>query len=430
MAGLDQPLRVALVGEQAAPDLGNQQADVVVHPEARADVAGRGAEARVAGEQHGDQRVVEIRGRGERVERPFRERALRARARRAGRRSRERAHVVHEQLGQLLVVDGPVHAERADAFRRPVVPPAREHADHREQHRRVQRQPAVESRAHLRDVAIARARQVRPNLQVARVPGRLAVDQPRLGRADRVPAVGPRGVPGHVRAHRRREGIVQRHLLDDAPRVSRGERLEVRAEEPGPRHVLLGLAVEAGMDGVVGALEQPELAVLRQLEAGMPVVLAREADEPARRHHHRGGDVVLHLDLVGGDEVLPQLVRPPGAVLLAADPEVVGDEPAALVLELVPGRAVDDVDAEMAAPIGAPLRPVEALDDEDQGPHVVGNALEPGVVLRRELGGAGREQLDHRAERAFGDSERRARRSRALATIAWTSAMSSSKLRT
>ena len=138
----------------------------------------------------------------------------------------------------------------------------------------------------------------------------------------------------------------------------------------------------------------------------MPVVLAREADQPARGHHHRRGDVVLHLDLVGGDEVLPQLVRPPGAVLLAADPEIIGDEPPPLVLELVSGRAVDDVDAEVAPPIGAPFRPVKALDDEDQGPDVVRNALEPGVVLRCELGGAGREQLDHRAERAIGRQER------------------------
>ena len=65
------------------------------------------------------------------------------------------------------------------------------------------------------------------------------------------------------------------------------------------------------MDRVVGPLEQPELAVLRQLEARVPVVLAGEADQPARGDHDRGGDVVLHLHLVGRDEVLPQLVGPP-----------------------------------------------------------------------------------------------------------------------
>ncbi len=71
-----------------------------------------------------------------------------------------------------------------------------------------------------------------------------------------------------------------------------------------------------------------------------------------------------------------------------------------------PGRAVDDVDAEVAAPVVAPLGPVEALDDEDQRADVVRDALEPGVVLRREVRGAGREQLDHGAERALGREDR------------------------
>ena len=168
------------------------------------------------------------------------------------------------------------------------------------------------------------------------------------------------------------------------------------------------------MNGVVGPLEEPELAVLRQLEARVPVIFARQSDQALRGNHHRGGDVVLHLHLVGRDEVLPQLVGPPGAVLLAADPEVVGDELAPLVFEFVAGGAVDDVDAEVLTPIIAPLGPVEALDHEDQRAHVVRNALEPGIVLGRELGGVGREQLDHRAERAL----RRQDRPRRTAAVA------------
>ena len=104
----------------------------------------------------------------------------------------------------------------------------------------------------------------------------------------------------------------------------------------------------------------------------MPVVLAGEADQPARGDHDRGGDVVLHLHLVGRDEILPQLVGPPRPVPVAPDAEVVGDQLPSLVLELVPGLAVDDVHAEVRHPVVAPLRPVEPLDDEDQRPDVVG----------------------------------------------------------
>ena len=195
-----------------------------------------------------------------------------------------------------------------------VVPPARHHRDHREEHRLVERQPPAEPGADLGDVAVARTRHVGAELEVARVLGRLAADDPRPGGADRPAVVVAGGVPVHVLPHRGGEGVVGRHVLPDPLHVVAAERLEVGAEEPGAGHVLLGLAVQARMDRVVGPLEQPELAVLRQLEARVPVVLAGEADQPPRGHHDRGGDVVLHLHLVGGDEVLPQLVGAPGAV--------------------------------------------------------------------------------------------------------------------
>ena len=67
---------------------------------------------------------------------------------------------------------------------------------------------------------------------------------------------------------------------------------------------------------------------------------------------------------------------------------------------------VDDVDAEMQKPIVSPLLAVETLDDEDDRPNVVGDALEPRVVLGREFRRVGREQLDDRTERTFGRQER------------------------
>ena len=232
----------------------------------------------------------------------------------------------------------------------------------------MEREPATEPRPHLRDVPVARLREVRTQLQVPRILGRLSTDETGLGRADGVTIVLASRVPSHVLAHRLREGIVDRHVLDEALRIVPRERLKIGAEEPRTRHVFLGLSVEAGMDRIVRTLEEPELAVLRQFEAGVTVILAGEADQPTREYDHGGRDVVLHLHLVGRDKVLPQLVRAPCAILFTANAEVAGDEPSTLVLELVPGRAVDDVNAESAAPIVAPLRPIEALDHEHAAP--------------------------------------------------------------
>ena len=78
----------------------------------------------------------------------------------------------------------------------------------------------------------------------------------------------------------------------------------------------------------------------------MPVVPAGQAEQLARGHHDRRGDVVLHLHLVGRDEVLPQLVESATRRRASTpDAQVAADQLAAVELQLVPGRAVDDVDA-------------------------------------------------------------------------------------
>ena len=124
---------------------------------------------------------------------------------------------------------------------------------------------------------------------------------------------------------------------------------------------------------------------------------------PDRREAGHGdarGDVVLPLHLGGGHEVLPELEGAAHARLVAADAEVGAQDGPALELEDVAGRAVDRVDGEAGDPVPAPVGPVEALDEEDEGLDALGDGLEPGVVL---LGveGRGREELDDRAEGAL-----------------------------
>src|SRR6185369_9668597 len=99
---------------------------------------------------------------------------------------------------------------------------------------------------------------------------------------------------------------------------------------------------------------------------------------------------------------------------VVADAQVAADELASVVLELVTVDAVDDVDAEVVAPVVAPFLAVKTLDDEHDRADVVRDRFQPGVVLGRELGGVRREELDDGAERAFGRKER-ARRSARVA---------------
>ena len=85
---------------------------------------------------------------------------------------------------------------------------------------------------------------------------------------------------------------------------------------------------------------------------------------------------------------------------VAADAEVGALDGPALELEDVARRAVDHVDGEVRRPVVAPLGPVEALDEEDEGLDALGDGLEPGVVLVG-VEGRGREELDDRAEGAL-----------------------------
>jgi hypothetical protein len=191
---------------------------------------------------------------------------------------------------------------------------------------------------------------------------------------------------------------VQGHVLGDVAHVVGLEGLKVGAEEPRIGHVLFGLSIHAGVNRVVGPLKQAKLAIVADLEAGVPVVLLRQAEELVARHDHRSGDVVLHLHFVGRQKILAQLVRPPSAARIEAHAQIASDQLAPVVFELVAVHAVDHVDAEMVAPIVAPLLAVEALDDEHDRAHVVRNGFEPRVVLGRKIGRVRREQLDHRAE--------------------------------
>ena len=193
-------------------------------------------------------------------------------------------------------------------------------------------------------------------------------------------------------------------MIHQGPRCVDRERLEVGKEISRAGDVRLRLRVDAAVDRVVGPLEQQALAVRHQLDARV-VVFRIEIVQRFARQHHRGRDVVLHLHLVGGIEIRPQLVDPPGAVRIVADAQIVAHQFLVVELQLVAQKAVDAVHGEMLAPVVAPLRLVVALHREDQLADGLRKLAQPGVVLvgvfRRR-----RQQLDHGAERALRAQDR------------------------
>ena len=155
------------------------------------------------------------------------------------------------------------------------------------------------------------------------------------------------------------------------------------------------------MNRVVRALEQTLFAILREFQRQIFVRAFRQIFQHAGGNDRRGGDVILHLHFHGRMEILAQAERAPRAVVVEADAQISRDELAVVALQFVAGRAVDDVHAEMFAPVAVPLRLVIAFDDEDEFLDVLRHAGQPGVVFRRVIVLVRREQLDDRAERAF-----------------------------
>ena len=164
---------VALLHPHAAPDLRDQQADVVVDAEVRSHIARRRGEARVPGEDERHQGVVQIHHRRQRVEGGLGQRALAAKAGCRRRLAGQAANEIHEQLGQFLVVDWTMHRQRRQAGLgvRRAASPSRQHSVHRQIDRAAGRNSARQPRGDLRQMEFSGICQVGPPLQVSRVGG-------------------------------------------------------------------------------------------------------------------------------------------------------------------------------------------------------------------------------------------------------------------
>ena len=142
----DEEFWGAFLGRHPAPELGDEEGDVVIDAILWADPAGGGAEYREVGEDEGDERGVEIVNGREGVEGPFGERAFGAGTGGRGGFSGEARDQIHEGFGQLLVVNRAVDAEGAHAGLGWILSATHENGADREGHGAARRNAAIELR--------------------------------------------------------------------------------------------------------------------------------------------------------------------------------------------------------------------------------------------------------------------------------------------
>ena len=165
-----------------------------------------------------------------------------------------------------------------------IVAPARQHGIDRQKNRLMSWNLAPEAGSHFGDVAVHRLHDIGAVLQVARVLGRNASDTARVVGTDDETALTFEDRFKQP-LHRRREGVEIDDLVHHVLDIRSRQRLKVRDEVgPLPREIRFSLLVEAAMNGIVGALEQPVLAVGDELDCVWLQLRLRQAiNEWSRR---------------------------------------------------------------------------------------------------------------------------------------------------
>mmetsp|Transcript_67886 Transcript_67886/g.147906 ORF Transcript_67886/g.147906 Transcript_67886/m.147906 type:complete len:429 (-) Transcript_67886:1545-2831(-) len=373
----------------------------MVHARA-ADVAGGRAEACIATQDESNKGRVEVGDVGESVEGALGQSCLGASSCGRWGLACDTGDQVHEQLRQLLVVQGVENRERADGgavcqLIGRVVAAARKDAVHREVDRLRHRDATAQRRGDAGDVSGSGFAEVGADLQIPRVGRGLAVHQSEVGRAHDVVGRTVRSGSPQPFLHGLCELVELHGVLREALGLSACERLEVGHEVAVAGHVFLATSVGTPLDGVVGALEETKLAVLGHLQGGMEHLLGIGVGQGGARDDDRGANVVLGLDLRGRHEVVAQLELAGASshrLLLLADAQVLHRDALAIHVGNIAIAAIHRHHADVGLPILAPLLLVDPLDQEDEASDHWGDGGQPVVVLVVVLIGRGQELHD------------------------------------
>ena len=195
-------------------------------------------------------------------------------------------------------MQGAVHGERAYAVGSGIVAPAGNHSPHGVRNRPVGRYSAREPRAGVAYVILAAVYDVVAVLQIAHIFARLSVYQARIGGRDHILWLALGEEVLQIPAHRAREFVEAQNVVRHFPDLRPVERLVIRNEHSLLRHVRLRALVVSAHDGLVGALEEAELAVVRKLHGSVPAREVFRQKFDGRLGDDDGScDVVLHLEL-------------------------------------------------------------------------------------------------------------------------------------
>ena len=375
---LDHVLGLAFLGLHAAPELGDDHTNVVLNLELGSNPASGTTEAAISGEDHRHHAVVEIGTGHDCIEWTLRKSTLRSSSCRGRALASDRADIIHEELWDLLVVDGIKDAKRSNLHTiedigRVVAATTDDGADG-EIDRVGGGNLTVETAAELSQVLVLWLGNIGTKLQVTGVLCRLALPDTRLGTADTDGTLLLDALVD-VALHVIGEELVEVDFVFYVSNFLGVDGLEVTAEQALTGHIPLSLFVIPWEYGIVRALEEPPLAVLAQLQAWVGIVLSsRQTADLIARNNDGGGDIVFHLNLIGRDEVLSKLVGTPvTGILVKTDTEERSYQRTVINLELMPRGAIDFIDGEVRAPVTIPFGFVETFDGKDDGTDVVGN---------------------------------------------------------
>ncbi len=241
----------------------------MIHAKFRTRIAGRRGKTRVSRHNRRHQRVVQIHHRPQGVERTLGQCAFAAESSGRGRLAGQAGHEVHEQLGQFLIMHRPVHCQRrCAAFRiRGTVSAPRQYGVHRLINRTHRRNFPLQPRRDLRQIKVARIRQIGPRLQIARIGGRSSIYHAWMRRRDNILSLRVVDETLQPLFHRLRISIELRHVIHQRAGLLPVEGFKVRKEIARTRDVRFRLPVCSAANRVVRSLEQPAFAIGHQLDA-------------------------------------------------------------------------------------------------------------------------------------------------------------------
>jgi len=409
-------------------DLGSKEADIVTEGLLRADLTSRSGPATKASKDVRNEKIVKISREGQSVERTLSQSTLAASASGGRAGAADAADEIHEQLGEILIVQRVVAAKVGKSRLGDADTAAKHDEIHRDSKRLVTADTVEETHGNVGDISILGIYSIRTDLKVTRVGTALAVDETSVGRADielllRTRLVDALGSLDDKLPHGLGELLKTRDILSNLVDLLHSHGLEVGDEVARLDKVSLALSIKTAVDTIIGTLEKTELAVgcdglgdgtsvLGDIESSLAHVARRLSGiglvsrEPLGGHSHGCADIILHLHLGARDVIDTSLEGTPHvAVRRHTDTEEASTDLTVVELNLVAIAAIDKIHGEVSTPVQTPLLGPEALHVVHDREDVRREVGKPGVVLVG-VNVARSQQLDDAANGTLAGEER------------------------